>query len=101
MDFRGIRLPTLQLSNWSFENVGLNQAYFEFSDLNHSTFSSVSMIEASFRERIFENARFTLNHLQNSLFKNSKLKLSSWSTTEFLLFNNIHYSNCDLSESTF
>jgi uncharacterized protein YjbI with pentapeptide repeats len=59
------------------------------------------MTEASVRETILENARFTLNHLQNASFKNSRLKLLSWSTRELLLFNNIHYSNCDLSESTF
>jgi uncharacterized protein YjbI with pentapeptide repeats len=59
------------------------------------------MNEGSFRVTVLEDSRFPLYHLQNLSFKNSKLKLPSWSITELLLFNNIHYSNCDLSEPTF
>ncbi|CAF1306589.1 unnamed protein product [Rotaria sordida] len=103
-DLHHIRLLKLQLRNATFENVALNQANFEFSDLNSSTFIGVSLAGANFQETILENSRLILFSLQNSTFKNSKLRQSSWlstSPTELLIFSNIDYSNCDLSESTF
>jgi uncharacterized protein YjbI with pentapeptide repeats len=103
-DLSSILLSNIQLRNSTFENVGLSQANFVFSDLNNSNFIGVSMSGASFMNTIMENSKLVLSNLGNSSFKDSKLKLSSWSVVSSVgrpVFANVDYSDCDLSESTF
>ncbi|CAF1430846.1 unnamed protein product, partial [Didymodactylos carnosus] len=58
IDLYSIRLLKAELKNSLFENVGLSQANFEFSDLNSSTFIAVSMTGASFKDALLENSKF-------------------------------------------